>query len=216
MNWFWSLYAIVYDFGVWQFTPYWDQLSEIVDLVVARTMVGDWVCDFGCGTGNYMRLLFLRNRNVVGIDPCSAADRVVWDKMRAAGYPRMIYCGRFDVIVAVNSLYACDRLSEELKSSHEELNDDGFMVISNPIRWPGAVEMLLWYRNRYGWGGLLRALPGLIALAPFNLVIRLVYRPIPEEKLVAALRAAGFRIVNRDLGYICDANVILVCEKDPT
>jgi len=38
-NWFWSLYAIVYDFGVRNFKPYWGQVCRVGSLLIERVKV---------------------------------------------------------------------------------------------------------------------------------------------------------------------------------
>lgn len=229
MTWFWTLYAWVYDWAMRRFQPYWEHRVHLAFRVpVPSSEAPQRVLFAGCGTGGEAASLRLTrigtsssSNSQTAIVLCDTNRAMLKRARRNAGGIAVscdmsnISLGNngFDVIMASNSLYCADRYGA-LKEFTRLLRPGGVLIVSNPTRWPAPFEVLRWYVKKYGLKALLNALPGMIVLAPFNLVIRLRYKPTPALNLLHDIPAAGFckpEII--EPGYVCDANLIVVARK---
>lgn len=219
---FWSLYARVYDLLL-RYRPYTEQIERVVEIVRERFPRGAEVFDSGCGTGNYSLALNVFLYDVYGNEPCVAMHKRACRKADN-GEGLHFYCtprtptgsiGMTDCVLSMNSLYCQPDPRAALSEFYRVLKPGSTLILSHPLRFPGAIEVVADYVRRYGLWATVKMCWHCWPLAPFHVVIRRRYSAnLRCRKTIRRwLTAAGFKIVSIEPAYACGANILVVAEK---
>ncbi len=206
----WDAYARVYD-AVRVLSPY----SEMMDYVSSR--IGPAPCrilDYGCGTGN------LLERIPCGSVVCCVDDSSVMlsrtAKKASAGPLSTRFDGvvilsarefwasqetDFDVVTAVNVLYALPAPRVWLQDISARLKPGGRIVVVNPHDESTMFPILKQSLRDQGVTHHLRALPKLLPLWLVNMVIqgerwRGRYSFVAAEEIIRDMEQCGFELIS--------------------
>jgi SAM-dependent methyltransferase len=140
---FWTLYAKVYDLLL-LFSPYKQLVSQLLEEIRVTKPAGN-IIDIGCGTGNLaVSLSANTNYTILGIDNSigmlTRAQKKHYDKQRVLFQKVDLenenfiseIDGKFDIAIISNVLYTLGSPIMVLKQIKALLNNDGFLIISEP------------------------------------------------------------------------------------
>lgn len=148
----WRTYSHVYD-GLLNFYPY----TNLLRIVAERIGKDDIeILDAGCGTGNFISLINTSsNRHILGIDADAGMVTKARKKLknyssvqiRQKNITKFLSSShqKFDIIVAVNVLYAIDNRKLFWEEALDHLNAGGKIIVTNSDRggsWPIIKEHL--------------------------------------------------------------------------
>lgn len=225
-------YGVVYDYIFEQFTPYQALKTEVIDLVAAAIPSGVSrrdvrVLDVMCGPGNLAVSLAEGGFSVVGMDPYDALVELAREKRRAQHLANLAFRhgdlatgdsltdASFDQIVNVHSLYLHPAPERLLKETHRVLKPGGQAVFVNRTR---QVSQWSTVRDLKRDEGFRAAVRSLVWVLP-NSVFEATRRPVGpfywnEDTFVAALRNAGFTVLELRRTFLNGSSLLAVARKD--
>jgi SAM-dependent methyltransferase len=224
-------YGLTYDAIVRGFEPYEALIDEVVALVARGARPGPptatRVLDVSCGIGTVAARLARRGWTVVALDPVAHLVAVARRHHRDSGLSLSFHhadlahdplptAGPFDVLVSMHTLYWHPDPAALLASCRRALKPGGHAVVltyERPARvWRTFAEV----RRRRGWWEALRSLRWLLPTALFDLFRGVEPRYLRREEFDAALRDAGFEILERRDTFLAGISLLAWARSAPS
>ena len=216
-------YGLTYDAIVRGFAPY-EALIDEVDSFVARGAlpgppIGTRVLDVSCGVGSVASRLARRGWTVVGLDSVAHLVEVARRHHRGSGLSLTFHhadlahesppvVGAFDVLVSMHTLYWHPDPAALLAACRRALKPGGHAVFLTYERPARVGRTFTEVRRRHGWWAAIRALRWLLPTALFDLFRGVDPRYLKREEFDAALRDAGFEILERRTTFLAGISML--------
>lgn len=203
-------YGLTYDAVVRGFAPYEALLGEIAGLVKRAATpglpTGTRVLDVSCGTGTLAARLARDGWSVVGIDSVAHLVDVGRRHHSDSGLSLSFHhadaahdpipgAGTFDVLVSMHTLYWHPDPKALLAACRRALRPGGHAVFLTYTRPAHVVATFAEVRRQRGWWEAVRSLRWLVPTALFELFRRVTRRYLSADEFRAALRDAGFEVL---------------------
>ena len=204
-------YGLTYDAVVSGFQPYEALLDEVFAYVersapVTASAPAPTILDVSCGIGTVAARLAARGYVVTAVD---AVGHLVDVARRRHGHrPSLRFehvdvasaaaagGGRYDVLISMHTLYWHPRPEAVIAACRRLLVPGGHAIFLTYSRPAHVVRTFNEVRARDGWGQAVRALRWLLPTAVFELMRDVERRYLTEADFHAALRTAGFEILD--------------------
>ena len=216
-------YGLTYDIIVRGFAPYEELIDEVSSLVASGARsgppVGTRVLDVSCGVGSVASRLARRGWTVVGLDAVAHLVEVARRRHRGSELSLAFHhadvaresvpgAGAFDVLVSMHTLYWHPDPAALLAACRRALKPGGhavFLTYERPARVPRTFVEVRW---QHGWWAAIRALRWLLPTALFDLFRGITPRYLTREEFDAALRDAGFEILERRTTFLAGISML--------
>jgi SAM-dependent methyltransferase len=216
-------YGLTYDAIVRGFPPYEALVDEVEALVARGAQPGPpavtRVLDVSCGIGTVAARLARRGWTVVGLDAVAhlvdVARRHHRDGGPALSFHRADIArdplpggGDFDVLVSMHTLYWHPDPDALLMACRRALKPGGnavFLTYGRPAR---VLRTSVEVGRQRGWWEAVRALRWLLPTALFDLLRGVDPRYLSREQFDAALRGAGFEVLERRETFLAGISLL--------
>jgi SAM-dependent methyltransferase len=216
-------YGLTYDAIVRGFPPY-EALVDEVAALVARTARPDAptstrVLDVSCGIGSVAGRLARRGWTVVGVDAVPHLVEVARRRHRDHGLSLSFHhadlahdpCpggGAYHALVSMHTLYWHPDPEAFLAACRRALRPGGHAVFLTYQRPARVLRTFAQIRAQQGCVDAVRALRWLLPTALFDLLRGVHPRYLSREQFDAALRGAGFEILDRRQTFLAGISLL--------
>jgi 2-polyprenyl-3-methyl-5-hydroxy-6-metoxy-1,4-benzoquinol methylase len=222
-------YGLTYDAVVRGFPPYEALLAEVAGLVSRAATPGPpaatRVLDVSCGTGTLAERLARAGWTVVGLDSvahlvevgrrrhCDSGLSLSFHHADAARDP-IPGSGTYDVLVSMHTLYWHPDPQGLLAACRRALRPGGHAVFLTYTRPAHILATFSEVRRQRGWWKAFRSLRWLVPTALFELFRHVTRRYLSPDEFRAALRAAGFEVLERRETFLAGISVLAWTRTD--
>lgn len=233
---FWQIYACVYDLILGHFSPYLRIIEKTMSEILPKK--GGRYLDIGCGTGNFIAEILLRNKDatVVGVDFSPAMIKRAREKVSIFKSETELLIADFnerlpfensifDYVICSNVLYTAKKPLYLLKELFRVIKEEGRLVLTTPLHKPKMLPVIREHVDHLAKKhGQLRYL--VFAVQLISVLFPLIYFIILNEairknkacnffrkiELESILKQAGFIVLKIELVY-GDQNWFVIVEK---
>jgi SAM-dependent methyltransferase len=216
-------YGLTYDAVVRGFPPYEALVDEVVALVARGAQPGGPVAtrvlDVSCGIGTVAVRLARRGWTVVGLDAVAHLVAVARRRHGDSGLSLSFHhadlardslpiAGGFDALVSMHTLYWHPDPGAMLAACRRVLRPGGHAVFLTYERPARVLRTFGDLRRQRGWWQAVRALRWLLPTALFDLLRGVEPRYLSRVQFDAALRDAGFEVLERRETFLAGISLL--------